>query len=163
MWKVRSAGVHKVRSPRTCGAALSRVRETDGRGQTWRRALWGQKKRLEHFPGWPLGDLHLDPSHRHALHRISRVHLDGITSEARFRRGNDFAPTKWRKGNLALLSADWFEQHFLRVNEVFALVVCEFKVLSKNDGAGRTRFLAVAAEDAPEHVDLISFGVPLAG
>src|SRR5579862_8980859 len=64
---------------------------------------------------------------------------------------------------LLSLIANRLEQHFLRVDEVFAVVVGELELLAKHDRAGGARLLAEAAEDAADHVDLVPHRVPLAG
>ena len=67
---------------------------------------------------------------------------------------------------LALVSSlgqRWFKQHFFREDEVFAVVVGEFEVFAKDDCSGGASVLAVAAEDAAEHVDFVADGVALAG
>lgn len=43
------------------------------------------------------------------------------------------------------------------------MIVRQFEFLSKNDGTGWAGFLAVAAEDASDHVDLVPSRVSLAG
>ena len=64
---------------------------------------------------------------------------------------------------LRTLRKSWLEQHFLGEDEVFAVVVRQLKVLSQDDCAGGAGVLAVAAEDAAEHIDFVADGVALAG
>jgi hypothetical protein len=55
------------------------------------------------------------------------------------------------------------KKHFLRVNEIFSMIVGQFEVFSKNDGTGWACFLAVAAKDTSDHIDLVSNCIPLSG
>src|SRR3954468_14152840 len=55
------------------------------------------------------------------------------------------------------------EQHLLREQEIGARVVGELVVDAHRDRVERARDLAVAAEDAARHVDLVDRGVALAG
>ena len=55
------------------------------------------------------------------------------------------------------------EQHVLRVDEVVAVVLGDLEVVAERDRVERAGELAVAAEDAARHVDLVDARVPLAG
>src|SRR5438046_2308859 len=55
------------------------------------------------------------------------------------------------------------EQHLLREDQVRALVVGQLVVVAHRDRVERAGDLAVAAEDAAGHVDLVDRGVALAG
>ena len=55
------------------------------------------------------------------------------------------------------------QQHVLRVDEVVAVVLGDLEVVAERDRVERTRQLAVAAEDAARHVDLVDARVTLAG
>src|ERR687885_1106865 len=55
------------------------------------------------------------------------------------------------------------EEHLLREDQVRARVVGELVVVAHRDRVERARDLAVAAEDAAAHVDLVHLGVALAG
>src|SRR5207237_3020865 len=55
------------------------------------------------------------------------------------------------------------EEHLLREDQVGARVVGELVVVAHRDRVERAGQLAVAAEDAATHVDLVDLGVPLAG
>src|SRR6266576_1793911 len=55
------------------------------------------------------------------------------------------------------------EQHVLRVDEVVAVVLGDLEVVAERDRVERARELAVAAEDAAAHVDLVDARVTLAG
>src|ERR687885_75950 len=55
------------------------------------------------------------------------------------------------------------EEHLLREDQVRARVVGELVVVAHRDRVERARDLAVAAEDAAAHVDLVDLGVALAG
>src|SRR3954447_16062078 len=54
------------------------------------------------------------------------------------------------------------EQHLLREDQVRARVVRQLVVVAHRDGVERARDLAIAAEDAAGHVDLVDLGVALA-
>src|SRR5581483_2856972 len=55
------------------------------------------------------------------------------------------------------------EQHVLRVDLVVAVVLGDLEVVAERDRVERARELAVAAEDAAAHVDLVDARVALAG
>src|SRR3954447_15246552 len=55
------------------------------------------------------------------------------------------------------------EQHVLRVDQVVAVVLGDLELVPERDRVERARELAVAAEDAPAHVDLVDARVALAG
>src|SRR5438067_12160815 len=54
------------------------------------------------------------------------------------------------------------EQHLLRVDEGGPVVVGQLVVVPEHDRLGRADLLAVAAEDAADHVDLVALRVALA-
>src|SRR3954451_1932198 len=54
------------------------------------------------------------------------------------------------------------EQHVLRVDQVVARVLGELELVAERDRIERAGDLAVAAEDAAAHVDLVDAGVALA-
>ena len=56
----------------------------------------------------------------------------------------------------------WLEEHFFRVDEVFAAIICELKVIAQNNRSGWTRLLAVPTEDTTDHVDLVPNGISFA-
>src|SRR4026208_821590 len=55
------------------------------------------------------------------------------------------------------------EEHVLRVDEVVARVFGDLELVAERDRVERARELAVAAEDAAAHVDLVDTRVALAG
>src|SRR6266550_2173918 len=55
------------------------------------------------------------------------------------------------------------EEHVLRVDQVVARVLGDLVLVAERDRVERAGQLAVAAEDAAAHVDLVDPGVPLAG
>src|SRR2546430_1281116 len=55
------------------------------------------------------------------------------------------------------------EQHLLRVHELLAARVGQLVLRAKHDRLDRAGVLAVAAEDAAQHVDLVRLRVALAG
>src|SRR5438874_2888482 len=57
----------------------------------------------------------------------------------------------------------WVQEHLLRVDEVRPGEVGQLVLGAEADRIDWTGFLAVAAEDAADHVDLVDSGVPLAG
>src|SRR5579884_2570817 len=75
-------------------------------------------------------------------------------------------PARGRSGanvDRFLLGRVGLEQHLLRVDELLAARVGELVFGPEHDRLDRAGLLAVAAEDAPEHVDLVDLGVALPG
>src|SRR5262249_12828785 len=94
---------------------------------------------------------------RRALGAESRSFQPGTRRARRFSRER---PRRSALGQVAgLLGRD--EQLVLRIDEGVALVVRELVVLLEVDRVLGAGFLAVAAEDAAEHVDLVALGVAL--
>jgi hypothetical protein len=55
------------------------------------------------------------------------------------------------------------QKHVLRVDQVVTRVLGDLELVAERDRVERARELAVAAEDAAAHVDLVDAGVALAG
>src|SRR5439155_14435069 len=56
-----------------------------------------------------------------------------------------------------------YQEALLRVDKVGPFVIGKLKIVAQNDCLGRAGFLAIAAKDAADHVDLVTLRIALAG
>src|SRR5690606_36225156 len=81
-----------------------------------------------------------------------------LSFEAEF----DFLALRGRLAALPPAALDAHQHVVLAVHEILVTVVGQLELVAQHHGAGGTRLLAEAAEDAPQHVDLVDLGVALA-